>query len=103
MILYLIMALYIIMPMFKINDMISLKLENKKTNIYVNDILFRSCKAILLNIPSKEFSNLHDINSIDESMEKLEKKRLNVNIPPHIEFWAHCSVRHEAVWLNAET
>ncbi len=91
MILYLIMALYIIMPMFKINDMISLKLENKKTNIYVNDILFRSCKAILLNIPSKEFSNLHDINSIDESMEKLEKKRLNVNIPPHIEFWAHCS------------
>ncbi len=90
-ILYLIKALNTIMLVFKINDTISLKLENKKTNIYVNDKLFRSCKVILLNVPGKEFSNLHDINSIDEAIEKLEKERLNVDIPPHIEFWAHCS------------
>ena len=79
------------MIVFKINDMISLKLENKETNIYVNGKLFRNCKAILLNIPSREIPNLHDINSIDEAVEKLERERINVTIPPHVEFWAHCS------------
>ncbi len=79
------------MLIFKINDKISLKLENKKTNIYVNNKLFLNCKAILINISGMEFSNLHDLNSIDEAVEKLEKKRLNIKIPSHIEFWAHCS------------
>ena len=83
--------MYVIVLIFKINDKISLKLENKKTNIYVNNKLFLNCKAILINISGMEFSNLHDINSIDEAVEKLEKKRLNIKIPSHIEFLAHCS------------
>lgn len=41
-----------------------------KTNIYVNNKLFRVCKAVILNISVKEISQLIDIKDIDEVIDK---------------------------------
>lgn len=91
---------------YQINEYLKLKLENEKTIIYVNDRAFLQCKHILLNIPNNSIEDFDDLNSIDEVKEKshlllgggkasyLDKE---MNIDPHVEFWAHCSVRHEAV------
>ena len=38
---------------FIVSDFISLKLENGKTSLYVNEKLFNQCKYLLLEIPEK--------------------------------------------------
>ena len=92
---------------FKINGYLSLRLEKGKTNIYVNNKLFRQCKYLLLNIDPNEREIYKDIKSIDEAVESLNKTlefrdNKQKEILPNALFWGHCSVRHEAVWLNAE-
>jgi len=79
---------------FKVNNYITLKLEEGKTNIYVNGNYFQQCKYLLLNIFPKEISHLDDIESIDEAAEQLghstEKEEI-AYIEPEVEFWGHCS------------
>lgn len=73
-------------------EFITLKLEEKKTIIYVNNKRFDQCKFLLLNIPIKEISSTYKINSIDEAEEILGTDReTNTEITPEEEFWAHCS------------
>jgi len=105
---------------FQVNKFITLKLEEEiiseeeglsetKTNIYVKGELFRQCSFLLINIPVEEITSLDTIESIDEAEERLDpsleegNEQYEYEIPPETEFWGHCSVRHEAVWLNAET
>ncbi|HEC36948.1 hypothetical protein LCGC14_0833680 [marine sediment metagenome] len=108
---------------FKVNKFITLKLENEETDIYVNGVLFKQCKYVLLRKKIDELESLNEIGSVDELAETsvddtaknldhldhslknlFEKEKLEgFEIPPHVRFWVHCSVRHEAVWLNAET
>lgn len=81
---------------FKINDILSLKLEDGKTNIYVNNKLFKQCKYLLLNIPMSEIETIEKMNSIDEIAEKLDKSleftyNKAIGISPETEFWGHCS------------
>jgi len=84
---------------FKINEYLTLKLENRKTNIFVNDKIFKHCKFLLLDIPINEVNQLNEIESIDEAEERLDRSlesigrsRRNTDIiPPETEFWAHCS------------
>ncbi|MHA1931117.1 MAG: hypothetical protein ACW96X_01180 [Promethearchaeota archaeon] len=61
------------MQEFQINEYITLKLEEGKTNIYINGKLFEQCKFLLLNIPVKEISDLNEIGSVDEAAENLSK------------------------------
>ncbi|MHA1275300.1 MAG: hypothetical protein ACTSVV_03280 [Promethearchaeota archaeon] len=83
---------------FKINEFLTLKLENNETNIYVLGKLFRSCTFLLLNIPIEKVSTFDMIDSIDEAADKLDHsmeslsdtKRIKL-IPPEVEFWGHCS------------
>lgn len=56
----------------RINDRITLKLENKKTVIYVDEKQFRHCKALVFNFPREEITNLENIESIDELIIKNE-------------------------------
>ena len=49
---------------FKINNYLSLRWEEGKTNIYVNNKLFRQCKYLLLNIAPDERKIYEDIKSI---------------------------------------
>lgn len=84
------------MTQFQINKYLSLKLENGKTNIYVNGSLFHQCKFLLLQIPVKQMTLLSDMGSIDEVADQLDKRLeqgVNVvsRIPPEVEFWGHCS------------
>lgn len=80
---------------FKINDYITLKLENSKTVIYVNDIKFLQCKYLLIEIPKNEFKDFDEFGSIDDVCENLnhylEKDRDFSLLKPEIEFWGHCS------------
>lgn len=84
---------------FKVNKFLTLKLENGKTNIYVNGKIFNQCKFLLLDIPIDEVEEFIKIESIDEAEEKLNRslepivgyRRNNDIIPRETEFWAHCS------------
>ena len=85
------------MKEFKINEYITLKLEDNKTIIYVKDEEFMQCKALLLEIPTDKIKSLKNIESIDEVADRLDKALefsdggINDKIPPETEFWGHCS------------
>lgn len=74
---------------FKINDFLSLKLENSETVIYVKGDRFSICKHLVLNIPIDKISSFNEIQSIDEASDRITRQ--NVVIPPETEFWGHCS------------
>ena len=61
-----------LIPEFKINEYLTLKLKNGKTIIYINDKEFLHCKYLLIEIPTKNVSEFKDIISIDEISEKLD-------------------------------
>lgn len=88
------------MQEFKINNYITLKLEEKENNkltvIYVNNKRFDQCKFLLLEISINEITSMDALESIDEIAEKMdleyeEEGYVYSNIPPEVEFWAHCS------------
>jgi len=101
----------------KINDYITLKLERGRTYIYVNGRRFIQCIQLALQIPKDDVAIFDEIDSIDQAEElyssyiwqnkTLERNGILKNVGYHAisskeEFWGHCSVRHEVVWLNAE-
>jgi hypothetical protein len=84
---------------FKINEYLTLRLEDRKTVIYINGEQFRQCIALLLTIPREVFFNEEGVNSIDEAArlyshvyhsEINEKGRAYV-LTPEQEFFGHCS------------
>lgn len=74
---------------FKINKYLSLKLEKKKTNIYINNKYFTICKHLLIDIPRNEIESFDKINSIDELI--LRNRNSTRLMNPKTEFWGHCS------------
>ena len=85
------------MKEFKINEYLTLKLENNETTIYVKDERFVQCKFLLLEVPVNKITSLDDIDSIDEVAERLDnaleplRGKINDKIPLETEFWGHCS------------
>ncbi|UCD02108.1 MAG: hypothetical protein JSV23_03575 [Promethearchaeota archaeon] len=78
---------------FTINEFLDLRLEDGKTNIYVNNELFMHCKHILLTVPLDE---IDDFNSVDEFIERSDKHYefsidYTIEISPETRFWVHCS------------
>ena len=80
---------------FKINDFLTLKLQNNRTNIYVKNRIFTQCMYLLLNIPVDRIRDYDPIDSIDEAAEvldrSLEGSRSQYIITPEEEFVGHCS------------
>jgi len=80
---------------FVINNYISVKLEKGKTNIYVDNSLFKQCKKLILNF-NLNYEEVEEIDSVDKAVEYLHKS-LNENIPDGIkidhetEFFGNCS------------
>ena len=81
---------------FEINNYLTLKLENNKSIIYVNNKKFIQCKYLLLNNQAykaevkKHNTNIDRIaESLDNSLEIPEENEFQ--IPVETEFWAHCS------------
>jgi hypothetical protein len=84
---------------FVINEFLTLKLEDGKTNIYVKGERFDQCKYLMLNIPIDETHKFDEIESINEAADMLgwtEERQEGVEhveneIDPETEFWGHCS------------
>lgn len=85
---------------YKISDLITLKLENSKTNIYINEILFQQCKYILLNFTHDTSEEYDELISIDDIINKYSKRNeTNKTIlNPEEEFFGHCS--NLEAWIN---
>ncbi|MFX1323006.1 MAG: hypothetical protein ACFFBV_15475 [Promethearchaeota archaeon] len=84
------------MVKYSINKFLDLRLENDRTNIYVNNELFLQCKYLLLEIPISEIESFEEISSINEVIDKLDKtlevsENKDYRISPEIQFWGHCS------------
>lgn len=83
---------------FKINENLSLTLEEDKTMIHIGGAPFQQCKYLLLNIPVEDMTSMNELKSIDEASEQLdhglepsdEYSRVDI-VPPEVEFWGHCS------------
>jgi hypothetical protein len=86
-----------IMAEFKVNEYLSLRLEDEETVICVSRARFMQCSFLLLNIDVDEMSTFDEIESIDEAAEKLDASMedpvdaYKFKIPPEVEFWGHCS------------
>lgn len=78
---------------FRVHELITLKLEEDKTVIYVAGEKFRQCNKLILEIPVKNTTDFDEILSIDEVVEEQwsEVVRMKYTIPPEEEFWGHCS------------
>jgi len=80
---------------YKINEFLTLKLENGKTVIYVKGKKFIQCKYLLIEIPKETLEDYDDITSIDDVSEtlghSLEKNINFIHLKPEIEFWGHSS------------
>jgi len=95
------------MQEFRINEYFSLRLEEEGTFylvdeqegvtvLYVGGERFLQCKYLLLNIKVDEMHSLEEIESIDETSERLDNSQeypdlKRADIPPEVEFWGHCS------------
>lgn len=87
---------------FKVNEFITLKLEDDKTNIYVAGKLFKHCMLLVVNIPTNDVSKFDSMRSIDDldyiSLREIEKNYNSCEIIPEEEFRAHCS--NIAAWVE---
>ena len=92
---------------FKINNYLTLKLENDNTIIYILGVKYRQCKSLLLETTTEKLKTDKNIDSIDEAAEILDKSigywqgdHFIYKIPPETEFWGHCS--NIQVWYEQD-
>ncbi|MFW9896812.1 MAG: hypothetical protein ACFFD7_13485 [Candidatus Thorarchaeota archaeon] len=80
---------------FRVNQFITLKLEEGETNIYVNNKLFNQCKFVIINRIVEDVEDLLELESVDELLAQsdqdvdLEYERFSISA--EAKFWAHCS------------
>ncbi len=92
------------MKEYKVNDHIILRLENEKTNIYVDGELFNQCKYVLMRKTVDELKDLlEDMDSVDDLEDYLDHSLHYaepelIDIPPETRFWVHCS--NMQVWAE---
>ena len=76
---------------FKVNEYITLKLEETNTVLYINEERFDQCFRLLLNIPIDDFENIESIDKVIDILEKPPIGGIKVDFKENNEFWAHCS------------
>lgn len=81
---------------FKINELVDLRLIGNRTFLFVNNKRLMVCTFLLINIPKDRVHDYDEIKSIDEAAEILDKSLERVppyfyKITPEEEFKAHCS------------
>ncbi len=78
---------------FKINEYITLKLEDKKTNIYIKNELFNQCKHLALKLNIQDAEKYDVIQSLDFIEQQYRFQEFyEYDITPETEFWGHCSI-----------
>ena len=97
---------------YKINDFLTLKLEEGITRIYVKGEEFLQCIRLAINIPISNTLMYDEVESIDQASEIYERivhenQLLTkdqtfqgdfLEITPEQEFWGHCS--NLQVWVE---
>jgi len=76
---------------YKVNELLSLKLEDGNTIIQVNGQEFVQCKGVVLNRTLAELKDSSLNMSIDELADWAENEGTRDLVPPETEFWVHCS------------
>jgi hypothetical protein len=77
---------------FKINELVDLRLVGKRTRIYVNNKMLLVCSHIFLNIPKERIWEANEIKSIDEAVRVFKStKKIRHKISSKEEFMGHCS------------
>ncbi|TFG22661.1 MAG: hypothetical protein EU533_04005 [Promethearchaeota archaeon] len=81
---------------YHVNEFLKLRLEQGRTQIYVNNRPFIQCMYLLLNIPINRIRQYDEIDSIDEAAEMLDRSmegggRGIYEVTPEEEFRGHCS------------
>ncbi len=81
------------MKIFKISDNLILKLEEDKTNIYVNGEKFLHCKYILLNFEKRNIPEYDEFENMDQIIKHYSRKHESDKslLSPETEFIGHCS------------
>jgi len=74
---------------YKIDDLLSVKLVNGKTHIYINNKNFKICKHVVLNIPLSDVSD--DFETIDDVILKYRVAGGKTEITPEEELFVHYS------------
>jgi len=103
----------------KINEYITLKLENGRTYIYVDGKKFIQCIRLILNIPKSDIPLYDKVDSIDEAAKlysnhvfqnRIIGGRMGAHVPNQShkitaeqEFWGHCSNIQAWVEHNYDT
>ncbi len=78
------------MQEFKVNEYISLKLENNDTVLYLNRERFRQCSHVLTTINANEIEKVNLLESVDE-IKQISEKNFPVKISPEVKYFVHCS------------
>ena len=89
---------------FQISNLLKLKFEDGRTNIYVKGELFNQCKHVTFKIIVEEIEDLSEFESMDELIDSTLEEDIENDIEYHIppnerpreispaeEFWVHCS------------
>lgn len=87
---------YVCLKEFKVNDFITLKLENGDSNIFVNGELVLQCRHLLTNILKSPEAIIVGFSSVDELEELYNDSSYSTEdgqefISLDEEFWGHCS------------
>jgi Leucine-rich repeat (LRR) protein len=80
-----------LVPKFIINKFLSLELVNNETVINILGKEFIQCKALIVDLPNQELSNLSELTFDDLSMYSKSSERYVDKISPQELFWGHCS------------
>lgn len=96
------------MKEFKVNEYITLKLEDGKTRLYIKGERFDQCMALVLNIPLDKIRLDDQVESIIDEASKIYKNsgdffRAEKRITPEEEFWGYCSTMQAWVENNYNT
>lgn len=79
---------------FRVSSLLTLKLKDGKTIIYVKGEEFIQCKYLLIVNPFKNFENIKSIDDAKETLKTHLEKEITISelgITPEQEFWGHCS------------
>jgi len=82
------------MKEFRVNNLITLRLINGKTVLFVNNKEFKQCKILLLNIPveNKVVEANKSIDEIAENLDfRMDYERDYIDLTEEEEFMGHCS------------
>lgn len=84
---------------FKVSDFVTLRLEEGRTIIYVNNEKFIQCKGLFISDPHL-YENITSVDDIEDVESKIVQEDERSGISPEEEFWGHCS--NLQVWIEQD-